>query len=216
MNGVPPAMIAMSLISVFIAISIHEFAHAKTADMQGDHTPRIMGRVTLDPTKHFDPLGVIMIVVTSLTGYGIGWGKPVMTNPRNFKNPRWDSMWVAIAGPLSNFFQAAVALTILRFIPISDPLSGDFTLSSFLLIFGVINIQLMLFNLLPIGPLDGHWILGAFLPDGTRERWFLWNRVQGSFILLGLIIFSQIGNVSIFAMILEKPAFAIMKFLTGQ
>ncbi|MBL8047801.1 MAG: site-2 protease family protein [Chthonomonas sp.] len=206
----------MFIVSAFIAITIHEFAHAITADMQGDSTPRIMGRVTLNPLKHFDPFGAIMIVFTSLSGFGIGWGKPVMVNHRNLKNPRWDSMWVALAGPLSNFLQAAIAAVIFRLIGFQNIDPFAFSAGSFIFIYILANISLMLFNLIPLGPLDGHWILGAFLPDGTRERWFLWNRFTGTFALLGIIIMAQVSKLDLLSILLEKPSYAIISFLLGR
>src|ERR1041385_4814712 len=87
---------------LIIAITIHEFAHAITADRLGDPTPRRQGRISLLPPDHLDPLGTVMMVLSSLTGCGIGWGKPVQTNPGNFRTPRKDQGIVAIAGPISN------------------------------------------------------------------------------------------------------------------
>src|SRR4051812_20105175 len=100
---------------VVIAITIHEFAHAITADRLGDPTPRRQGRLTLFPTDHLDPIGTIMMVVSALSGYGFGWGKPVQTNPLNFRKPIRDGAIVAIAGPISNILQALVFAVIIHF-----------------------------------------------------------------------------------------------------
>lgn len=195
-----------------IAITIHEFAHAKMADALGDPTPGMMGRLTLNPVRHFDPFGFMMIVITSTTGYGIGWGKPVLTNPSNFDNERWGSFWVAIAGPLSNFLQAAVACVIFRvLVPSAHP--NDLL---FLVIFAYINILLMCFNLIPFGPLDGHWVLGAFLPEPHRTRWHQFSRTTGTLVLLGVIIFSQAGNFDIISKLIDGPVETIMRFLLGK
>src|SRR6185436_8561002 len=104
----------LMMATLIIAITIHEFAHAITADKLGDPTPRNQGRISLLPPDHLDPLGTIMMVLSSLTGFGIGWGKPVLTNPGNFKNPKRDQGFVAIAGPISNVLQALAFATILQ------------------------------------------------------------------------------------------------------
>src|SRR5688500_10381483 len=95
----PPGMLAAAIVILF-AIGLHEYCHAKFADMAGDPTPRYYGRVTLNLFNHFDPLGTIMIIVTMLSGFGIGWGKPVPMDPSKMRNPRWDHFVAVLAGPL--------------------------------------------------------------------------------------------------------------------
>jgi len=99
---------------IFLAIGIHEYAHAKLADMAGDPTPGIYGRVTLNLFKHFDPIGTIMIILTVLSGFGIGWGKPVPMDPRKMRNPKWDHFVAVIGGPASNFIQAMLFAVMFR------------------------------------------------------------------------------------------------------
>lgn len=215
-------MAAMAVV-IFLAIGLHEYAHAKTADMAGDPTPRMMGRVTLNLTKHFDPIGTIMIILTSLTGFGIGWGKPVMVNPLKMRNMRWDHFWSVAAGPLSNLLQAGVWAIFLRLALISGTLPpGQFMVDFIptLLIMGVlVNLSLAFFNLIPLGPLDGHWLVGAFLKDDTRHRWYRFNQTQGSFLLLALIIMGQIsasgGGPSFLGSIIRPPVDFCFRFLTG-
>ena len=91
-----------SMVALVICITIHEFAHAYSAYRAGDDTPKAQGRISLNPLDHLDPMGTIMMVVSSLSGFGIGWGKPVQINPYNFRHPRWDNLRVSLWGPLSN------------------------------------------------------------------------------------------------------------------
>src|SRR5687768_14039545 len=101
-------------IVVFFAIGLHEYAHCKFADMAGDPTPRIYGRVTLDLTKHFELFGTLMMLFTATTGFGIGWGKPAPMDPNKMRNPRWDFFAAVAAGPISNVLQAIVWAIIAR------------------------------------------------------------------------------------------------------
>jgi Zn-dependent protease len=199
MQQIDPALFFTSLFVILLAISIHEFAHAKIADAAGDPTPRLYGRVTLNPLNHLDFAGTLMIIFTSLTGFGIGWGRPVPVNPNKMRNPRWDHFASVAAGPISNLIQALIYAIVLR-VAISSGLTGPDVLYRFselrglplFLVLGVlINIGLCVFNLIPLGPLDGHWLVGAFLPDPLRYRWYLWNRNVGGFVFLAIIIMGQ-------------------------
>ncbi len=179
---------------LILAITIHEFAHAITADRLGDPTPRSQGRISLFPTDHLDPIGTIMMVLSSLTGFGIGWGKPVMTNPRNFKHPRRDTAIVAVAGPVSNILQAIVFSLLIR-------LDGGPTYTTAvgtLLLMGVtVNLSLAFFNMLPIGPLDGHWIIQWLLPREQANQYEVWNQAYGGFIFLAMVLMApgMIGQI---------------------
>jgi Zn-dependent protease len=168
-----------------IAITIHEFSHAITADRLGDPTPRSQGRISLLPPDHLDPIGTIFMVLSALVGWGIGWGRPVMTNPRNFQNPRRDGGIVAIAGPVSNVIQAFIFALILRFTIAS--LQGT-PLGLFLGFGMTINVLLAIFNMLPIGPLDGHWVIQSILPLEQSESYRRFNDQYGTMIFLGLVL----------------------------
>lgn len=195
----PPTVIAAILLVIFLAIGLHEYAHAKFADLAGDPTPRAMGRVTLNLFKHFDLLGSIMILVTTLSGFGIGWGKPVMMDPRRMKNPKWDHFVAVLAGPMSNLVQAAVYAVLLRVLGNAGLLGGGF-FTAFLLYGVLVNVSLCIFNLLPIGPLDGMWLLGTFLGEKARLSWTRFNLSIGSivFLLLVLIPVNAAGDSLLF------------------
>lgn len=200
---------------VLVALGFHEYAHAKMADAAGDPTPRIYGRVTLNLFNHLDPLGTIMIIITSLTGFGIGWGRPVPMDPRKMRNPRWDHFWAVAAGPLSNLIQAGIFAIILRFAIGANHEDVPFWLY-YLLVMGVIvNLSLCFFNLIPLGPLDGHWLLGAFLPEQARIKWYIWNRQVGTFLIFGLILMGQLANVSIISRVIGPPIRTMFRFMTG-
>lgn len=208
--------ITTSLIVIFFAIGLHEYAHCKMADVAGDPTPRYYGRVTLNLFKHFDPVGTMMIIITTLYGFGIGWGKPAPMDARKMKNPRWDFFAAVAAGPISNFFQAAIYACALRVIAATAPQLLQQPFLNFLLVNGVIiNLSLMFFNLIPLGPLDGHWLVGQFLPEGPRYKWNLWNVQMGTYILFGLILLGNFTKYDPLLFVLGPPVFATFKFLTG-
>jgi len=172
---------------LLIAFTVHELAHAVTADYLGDPTPRRMGRITLNPLKHLDPFGTIMLIIA-----GFGWAKPVMVNPMNMRgNPRTSMAIVAIAGPLSNFVMAGIAEIFFRsgLVDINSLMAGADTLSltNLLFQFLYINLALAFFNLLPVPPLDGSKILYAILPAEMVYR--LRPLEQYGFMILFLVVF---------------------------
>ena len=173
----------LTMAALVICITVHEFAHAYSAYRAGDDTPRAQGRISLNPIDHLDPMGTIMMVVSSLAHFGIGWGKPVQINPANFRHPRWDNLRVSLWGPLSNLLTAAAVGTVIRFwgphmtTPVSM-FAGTVVL---------ISIVLALFNLLPISPLDGSHILAALLPYEQARAYGRFMAQYGLFILLGLV-----------------------------
>jgi Zn-dependent protease len=211
---VDPLRVAASLIVIFFAIGLHEYAHCKLADAAGDPTPRYFGRVTLNLFKHFDPMGSIMIIITTLYGFGIGWGKPAPMDSRRMRNPRWDFFAAVAAGPICNFFQAVIYAVIIRIVIASG--GGLPLFLGFLLFYGVvINLSLMFFNLIPLGPLDGHWLIGQLLPENIRYKWNQWNTQMGTYILFGLIFLGQFTTISPLRFVLGPPVDATFKFLTG-
>lgn len=168
-EGVNLLSLVLSLPGVLIAITFHEFAHAFAAVKLGDETPKMQGRLSLNPLSHLDPIGIIMLIFAH-----IGWGKPVEINPRNFKGRISTSAAeaiVSVAGPLMNFILALVfslifaALT--KFVPALNGIVAIIILDII-----IINIGLGVFNLIPLPPLDGSKILAHFLPINAR-RWFV-------------------------------------------
>lgn len=157
---------ALILIGVIlVSLSVHEFAHAWVANLFGDPTARIQGRMSLNPARHWDSVGTTLLVgLIFLSSLGLpvpifGWGKPVPVDERNFESPKWHGFQTAIAGPMSNLLLATLLAGVVR---IFDPV-GVFEQVLVLAIY--LNTFLMFFNLLPIPPLDGSRILRLFLPD---------------------------------------------------
>ncbi len=126
MGGQPTEFIVAQLLVLFLGIGLHEYAHCKFADMAGDPTPGIQGRVTLNLFKHFEPVGTILILVSTWAGFGIGWGRPAPMDPRKMKNPRLDFFVAVAAGPVSNVMQAVVYAFLCRILlPMDALLSVD-------------------------------------------------------------------------------------------
>ena len=143
------------VIMLLVAFPVHEFAHALAAVQLGDGTPRLMGRLTLDPRAHFDPTGALLLTVSMIVGVGIGWAKPTPYNPLNLRGGRWGEAIIAIAGPISNFVLAIAAALPLRYIYANGMEDQVPFIEGVLFTFVSINLLLMVFNLIPIPPLDG-------------------------------------------------------------
>ena len=215
-----PVQFLASFLVIVLSLSLHEFAHAKFADLAGDPTPRMQGRVTLNPLSHLDPFGTLALLLSSLSGVGFGWGRPVQVDPRKMRNPKWDHFTSVLAGPVSNFVLAILFAAVIRFTnfgaSFQSVLGGNTDFVSAFLVMGVlINIGLFLFNLIPLGPLDGHWLVGAFLPDRARDRWYLWNRTTGSIVLLVIIFLPVFTGFSIIGRVLFPISITLFRFLTG-
>jgi len=209
------ARVIVVAIMLLVGFPVHEFAHALAAYRLGDSTAKLFGRLTLNPVAHFDPLGGILLAVSFIgSGFGFGWAKPTPVNPANLAGGRRGEAMVAAAGPLSNLVLAAAAALPLRFI-LNTNLATEIP-DLIILILGLfvyINLVLMVFNLLPIPPLDGSKVLFAFLPP--RLAW-QWRPIleQYGFILLLLLFFLPPGN-SIGGQILGPILNAIFRLLVG-
>jgi Zn-dependent protease len=190
---------------LLLAFTIHEFAHAWTGWRLGDDTPRRMGRLTLDPLAHLDPLGLVFVLLSFWYGFVVGWAKPVPINPRNFANPRRDSVLVAIAGPISNLLQVPFWLILLYGFGLVAKARGhqylqfDGTdpesLICRIMIEGVVtNFLLAAFNMIPIPPLDGHWVLEGLGGPPVTE---IYNviRPYSMMVLLLVINFTPLDRI---------------------
>ena len=181
-------MIYLFIIIVFLfSVIIHEIAHGAVANHLGDPTAKDAGRLNLNPLRHLDPIGSVIVPLflflsSRVAGGGVifGWAKPVPINPYNFRDKKYGEMKVAAAGPLANFSLALAFGLLLRFMPLTPSLVEMFSYIAF------INIQLAVFNLLPIPPLDGSHILLAFLPGLERFKMFFQSY---GFFLLVLVVF---------------------------
>ncbi|KKS20906.1 MAG: Peptidase M50 [candidate division WWE3 bacterium GW2011_GWC1_41_7] len=171
-----PAAFVLLAISLIICISIHEFAHAYSSFKLGDPTAKSLGRVTLNPLAHLDPVGTLLLLIA-----GFGWGKPVPFDPSYLKNPKRDAALISLAGPMSNFLLAIVLTIILKAFGSLGALNT--------LVFMVIYFNLILgfFNLIPIHPLDGFKVVNGLLPDNLSVQW-IQMAPYGIFILLFLIL----------------------------
>lgn len=160
---------------------MHEFAHAFAAEKLGDDTAKILGRVTLDPRAHLDPVGTLLLLFA-----GFGWGRPVPFNPINLKHPKRDAAIISFAGPLSNFLLAILFSSLIHILSLAGtyPL---FTSLFYLIVF--YNLVLGFFNLIPVHPLDGFKVVNGFLPEHLSVQWIQTSQ-YGIFILL-LLIFTD-------------------------
>jgi Zn-dependent protease len=212
----------LTMLVLVFSISVHEFAHAWSAMQLGDRTAYYQGRVTLNPAAHLDPMGTMMMVITTLTGFGIGWGKPVPVNPYNLKHgPRIGMALTGAAGPLSNILQAVVWAIPLRLAIHSSLQLPELAVRTLLLAFSI-NIGLALFNLIPVFPLDGSSILQGVLAT-IRTRWaydvsdFL-DRIQpyAPMVLLALIFIDQVTpGRGILGTLLYLPAEKLTRLILG-
>ena len=188
-----------SLIILLFSVVIHELAHGSVANSLGDPTAKYEGRLTLNPLKHLDMFGsiilpLLLLFATAGQGPVFGWAKPVPINPYNFKDQKWGSLKVALAGPLSNFALALVFGLLLRFAPygLLAQAPGIFLMFSFIV---QINIMLAIFNLVPIPPLDGSHIFLELLPR-QFDRLKLFVRQYGLYLLLFFIFFGGLITMS--------------------
>lgn len=175
------------LIAILAALTVHEFAHAWVANYLGDPTPKKAGRVTLNPVAHLDPLGTIMLMLVRF-----GWGKPVPINPNNFKNPRLGSALTALAGPVSNFLFAS----LIAFIYKISGLNMGSGAGLFLWYIIWFNLVLMVFNLIPIPPLDGSKFFALFFPALDSRKF----EIYGPFVLIAFIL---VGGTTFILPVLE-------------
>lgn len=178
------------VVAALFAIILHEIAHGLVSTWLGDPTPKRQGRLSLNPLKHLDPIGTLCLIF-----FHVGWAKPVVVNPDYYKNKKRGMALVALAGPLMNFLLAIFSIIIMAiFVKVNAYSNVLIIIYNFLLYFSVINLGLGLFNLIPIPPLDGSRILGAFLKDDTYEQYMKYERYGFIIIAILLALSSLRGN----------------------
>ena len=192
-----PLLFALAALSLVIAVTVHEAAHAYVADRMGDPTPSLQGRVTLNPLSHLDPIGTLMLLIA-----GFGWGRPVQFDPYNLKNPRRDAAIISAAGPATNVGMAMLAAGIYH-------ATGN---SVLLLPFIQINVVLAVLNMLPVHPFDGFKVVGGLMPEDRAYDWYSLQRYWWMFLLLLII---PVGGSSMLDQILSFFVTPILQLLLG-
>jgi len=205
-----PAVAIAWLAAILISLTVHEFSHAWMSKYRGDRTAEREGRLTLNPIPHIDPVGLIPLLL-----FGFGWAKPVPFNPYNLKDPKWDSVRVALAGPASNLILAFFSAVILRLLVWIGFVTELNLLVIFLFLMVLLNLFLFFFNLIPIHPLDGSKLFFALFdqPKYAQLRHFVLTK--GSSIMMIMIIFSLFTSINVFFFI-STPAYASCNVLLGE
>jgi Zn-dependent protease len=200
MLGMLDPMFLIPFIPVLLlALTLHEFGHAWTAVYFGDPTPRLAGRLTLDPLKHLDPLGTLCLFIAHF-----GWAKPVPVNPSNFTHPRAD-LWVSLAGIIANLAQATIYAAVWHALSAWYPGALGRGLTTFLFLGIMINLGLAVFNLLPLFPLDGSHVLKNLLPRAQAYQFERFSQRYGSMILFGLLIVGYVSEFSPLSLLIGVP-----------
>lgn len=200
-----PIGVLFWLLALAIAITIHEFAHALAADRLGDPTPRVQGRLTLNPLAHLDPIGTLMLLFVRF-----GWGKPVVFDPFNLRNPRRDAAIISLAGPVSNLLLAGILSLILRLLPATP---ASIILYAVFQPIIVLNVVLAVFNFVPVHPLDGFKIVGGMLPREYARQWYELESYGMIFLLF--LIFPIFGSSPIHQFISPIINFFLSLLLPG-
>lgn len=198
-----PWLLVVWLGSLVLAVTIHEFAHAWTAEQLGDPTARLNGRLTLNPLAHLDPLGTMALLLV-----GFGWGKPVPFDPYNLANPRRDGALISLAGPVSNLISSIILAIVARSLPY---FFNFYYLTELLRLMILMNVTLAIFNLIPIHPLDGGKILTGLLPTDLGERWDEVLNQYGTLLLLLLLL--PLAGRSLASLIISPIISTILGFL---
>jgi Zn-dependent protease len=205
------SVISVSAIPILLAITLHEVAHGRVARHFGDRTAEAQGRLSLNPLRHIDPIGTVLVpaLLMWMGGFLFGWAKPVPVNARNLKRPRQDMVWVAAAGPAANIVMALGWAVVLGF---AQRRAGG-TVAEWLQVMasiGVsINLLLAVFNMLPIPPLDGGRVVANLLPPGPLSRFMAKIEPFGLFIVLGLLV------TGVLFFLLSRPIALLQDLLLG-
>jgi len=203
-----PAVALAWAVAILASLTIHEFSHALVSSLLGDKTAEREGRLSLNPIAHLDLLGLIPLLL-----FGFGWAKPVPFNPYNLKNPKWDSVKIALAGPVSNFILALVAAIAFRIT--STQLGPVNLLPVFLFWLVILNLFLLFFNVIPIHPLDGSKLFFALFEHPKYERMRAFVAIRGPQILMIAVFLAILTNLNIFFFI-SAPSYSVCNSLIGQ
>ena len=203
------ALFVLIVLALVISLSFHEFGHAAVAKLFGDDTAQRAGRLTINPIAHIDPMGLLMVIIV-----GFGYAKPVPTDPRNF-NSRWADFFVSAAGPGMNLLVAAISL---NFYLLTLNFGWEFMATQgprlFFIYLARINLILMVFNLIPLGALDGHYILPYFLTRKWAAYYRYYNTRFGNAALMGLVLLSFVGlPVFAFVWALSAALLPLIRFV---
>lgn len=203
--------LATMFIPFLFALSVHEFAHGWVAKLRGDRTAEQLGRLTVNPFAHADPIGTFALPILSIvSGFPIffGWAKPVPVDPRYLKKPRIDMFWIALAGPASNIIMAALTALVMGLLAHQFGMGGAMPAAVKMLnAFILINLFLAVFNMIPLHPLDGGKVIARFLP-AQANNWLEQNEMITGIILMGLIFTGSLA-------ILRWPVMWMHSFLVG-
>ena len=204
-----PALALAWIVAILFSLTVHEFSHGLVAKLKGDETAEREGRLTLNPLAHLDVFGFIVLLLV-----GFGWAKPVPFNPYNLKNPKWDSVLIALAGPFSNLLIATISAIAFRSLVGGGMIAGTNLLAAFLFFLILLNLFLMLFNIIPVHPLDGSKLFFALFDAPKYEALRRFVALRGPQILMLAVFISLITNFDIFFFI-TQPAYGICHALTG-
>ncbi|MFN8846916.1 MAG: site-2 protease family protein [Bdellovibrionales bacterium] len=203
--------LAVMFLPFLFALSVHEFAHGWVAKLKGDRTAEQLGRLTINPMAHADPIGTFALPIMSIV-FGspifFGWAKPVPVDPRYLSKPRSDMFWIALAGPLSNVIMAVLAAGVMGLLVLQfGNLVALPAVVKFMNAFILINLFLAVFNMIPVHPLDGGKVLARFLPHQWND-WLERNEMTTSLVLFALILTGALA-------ILRFPVMWMHSFLTS-
>ena len=220
MNPLLLAQVVLFAIPVIIAVTLHEAAHGFVALHFGDETAKNAGRVTLNPIKHVDLLGTIilpLVLILSNAGFVFGYAKPVPVDFNALKNPRWNMIWVAAAGPVMNIGLALLSVGLLYGAQFLGAQNSPFV-TNLLLVSIELNLVLAIFNMLPLPPLDGSNVIAAFLPNPVMRAYLSFGRYGMTFLLLVLIVLPLLSartgiRLDIFGILVQRPADNLTRML---
>lgn len=194
------------LFSLMLSLTFHEYGHGIMAKYFGDRTAEMQGRLTLNPVAHIDPMGLLMVIMI-----GFGFAKPVPTDPRNYRS-RWGIFFVAAAGPMMNLLVAFVTVNLYGLgLVMGFPLFEGQAANMFFVYLANINMLLMVFNLIPVGPLDGHYILPFLLPPRWAHYYLYYNQRYGHWFLLSIIGLALLG-VPVFSHVMDLAQY-LLRFI---